>query len=346
MKQAVKILCGMFMLFLFAPVMQAQALSDGVYTASVETFYINPDTGVTDDGGSKNAAIGEGMCRSAVFESALVEVENGKTYVTIRMLLASNVKNTTFTVQQTAGDAGSYQSVSASMMAEDANSDSRDYRFAVPGAGSYIGCSMYVTPMGRDVKFYMQVQEGSASAGSGDFVVSISPKSEASTQESTSAPVSSAASGGASASTGGSTASVSQSTASGSAAAASTQTTTAAQSSTKTQDATGTQDAAASNSADASDETQDADDAQDVDDVQDEAEDAQDAVEVEKTSRETRGSNISVVETTGEDGLGTAAKVAIACAVVLVIAGAAGGYVYYMKKKKTKEVTQTGGDTK
>lgn len=343
MKQAAKILCGVFFLLVFAPVTQAQALSDGVYTAAVETYYLNPDTGETDDGGSKNAAIGEGMCRSAVFETALVEVENGKTYVTIRMLLASNVKNTTFTVQQTSGDASSYQSVSTSMMAEDATSDSRDYRFEVPSASSYIGCSMYVTPMGRDVKFYMQVQESGATSGGGNFVVSISQ---------TSAAPATTSSDSASASTNSNSASSSQSTqkaaqSSSTAAAASTQTASAAQSSTTTtSDAPSTQSSTAEgDSTDGAENAAQGDENPDSTEAEDEAALDEDADHATQASREARGSNISVVEKTEEEGLSTTAKVLIACAIVLLAAGGAGGYVYYMKKK-AKAVTQTGGDTK
>ena len=68
----------------------ASALSAGVYTASVVTTYYNPDTGEVDDGGTANAALGEGMCRSATGTTALVESDGTNTWVTIRLLLQSN----------------------------------------------------------------------------------------------------------------------------------------------------------------------------------------------------------------------------------------------------------------
>jgi hypothetical protein len=80
-----------------------------------------------------------------------------------------------FTVQQKAGDPASYASVSPRVVAEDAGADTADYRFSIPSVSSYIGCSTYVTPMGRDVKFYMNLS-GNLTAGSGDFVVSVKPK--------------------------------------------------------------------------------------------------------------------------------------------------------------------------
>ncbi len=66
----------------------------GVYTAHVTTTYTNPDTGKVDDGGSSNAALGEGMCRSATAETALVEIDHdGNVWLTLRLLLQSNCKN-------------------------------------------------------------------------------------------------------------------------------------------------------------------------------------------------------------------------------------------------------------
>ena len=50
----------------------AYAMEDGVYTVQTRVFYRNPDTGKIDDGGSGNEELGEGMCRSVVFEKALL----------------------------------------------------------------------------------------------------------------------------------------------------------------------------------------------------------------------------------------------------------------------------------
>jgi hypothetical protein len=154
------------------------AADDGVYLAATNTYYLNPDTGVTDDGGSKNAAIGEGMCRSVIYEKALVEIDGGRVYATVRVQLVSNMGAIKFTVQRKAGDPSSYSSVSPRIIAEDAGTDTADYRFEIPSVTSYIGCSTYVTPMGRDVKFYMNLSSG-LTEGSADFVVSVKPKTDA-----------------------------------------------------------------------------------------------------------------------------------------------------------------------
>ena len=149
----------------------ALALGMGAYTGSVVTSYYNPDTGNVDDGGTSNAELGEGMCRSATHTRGLVEVDkNGNTWVTIRLLLASNCKNAAF---YTRTGYNSYSRASHEITSENSASDSIDYRFRVPSAGTNIKATMYVTPMGRDVTWYLHVDPSSLSAGAGDFVVCI-----------------------------------------------------------------------------------------------------------------------------------------------------------------------------
>lgn len=153
-------------------VMSASAeTAPGVYTAGMVTTYYNPDTGIVDDGGTANAALGEGMCRSATDKTALVEVDgNGEIWLTVRLLLQSNCSNVAF---YTRNGYDSYSQVSYDVIAEDAANDSIDYRFKVTEAGQKIKCTMYVAPMGRDVLWYLYVDTGTLASGSGDFVVSI-----------------------------------------------------------------------------------------------------------------------------------------------------------------------------
>jgi hypothetical protein len=157
---------------------------DGAYTTATNTYYLNPDTGVTDDGGTKNAALGEGMCRSVVYDTALVELTGGKIYITVRLQLMSNMKDFRLFVQDE--PKGGYTKVTPRVMAEDAGADTADYRFEVPSVTAYMSWEMYVIPMGRDVKFYMNV-DGTLSAGSGDFIVSVKPT--ASPEPTTTAPI-------------------------------------------------------------------------------------------------------------------------------------------------------------
>ena len=177
-------------------VQPALALDFGVYTASTPTNYLNPDTGVTEDGGTQNVELGEGMCRSAVDKTALIEVDaDGNIYVTMRMLLYSNLSKIKFYTQAKSG--GSYSAVSASITAEDAANDSADFRIKVPKAGCNVKTTMYVAPMGRDVTFFWNVNAGTAKAGSGDFVVNIDlnakPKAEEPAAPATATPAKSEA---------------------------------------------------------------------------------------------------------------------------------------------------------
>lgn len=71
----------------------AGAAGNGAYTAATTTYYVNPDTGSTDDsGGDASTAIGEGMCRSVLGKTALVEIEDDTVWITLRVLLLSNLK--------------------------------------------------------------------------------------------------------------------------------------------------------------------------------------------------------------------------------------------------------------
>jgi hypothetical protein len=156
------------------------ALDSGIYTAHVVTSYYNPDTGTVDDGGTANDALGEGMCRSATGETALVEVDGEEIWLTIRLLLQSNCKDIKLATR-TGYD--HYSAVNYSIMAEDADNDSVDYRIKVSDAGVKMKGSMYVTPMGRDVLWYLYVDTSTLKAGSGDFVVSIDPDEPAQEQQ-------------------------------------------------------------------------------------------------------------------------------------------------------------------
>lgn len=160
----------LMMMFCALPA-KAAGLEPGVYTGTMVTTYYNPDTGNVDDGGTANAALGEGMCRSATDEACLVEVDQeGNVWITVRLLLQSNCKNVAL-YTRTGYD--SYSQVSYDIMSEDAGNDSIDYRIKVSDAGVKLKGTMYVTPMGRDVLWYLYVDTSTLKEGSGDFVVSI-----------------------------------------------------------------------------------------------------------------------------------------------------------------------------
>ena len=141
------------------------AASNGIYTATATSHYRHPTTGVIEDsGGEGSYVLGQSMTDSALNKAALVEVDpSGAIWVTIRLNLMDNIQSPQFQVD------GS--SVSATLMQEDYTNNTADYRMRVNSENSIIRCNMYVIPMGREVIFYITV--GGLSAGSGDFVTSI-----------------------------------------------------------------------------------------------------------------------------------------------------------------------------
>lgn len=161
-------LCSMVvMLALMAGITSVPVLaaSPGIYTATATSHYRHPTTGVIEDsGGESSYVLGQSMTDSALNKAALVEVDSsGATWITIRLNLMDNIQSPQFQVD------GS--SVSATLMQEDYSNNTADYRMRVNSENSIIRCNMYVIPMGREVICYITV--GGLSAGSGDFVTSI-----------------------------------------------------------------------------------------------------------------------------------------------------------------------------
>ena len=168
-RKAVRGLCGMVaMLALAASIvsMPASAASHGIYTATATAHYRHPTTGVIEDSGGENSAVlGQSMTESATNKKALVQVDaSGNTWITVRLNLMDNIQSPKFQVDG--------RSVSASLMQEDYGSNTADFRLRANSEKSIIRCNMYVTPMGREVIFYITV--GNLKSGSGDFVTSIS----------------------------------------------------------------------------------------------------------------------------------------------------------------------------
>lgn len=160
----------------------AAGTAPGVYTAYMTTDYYNPDTGNVDDGGTANAALGEGMCRSATDKTALVEVDaDGNVWLTVRLLLQSNCSDVKL---YTRSGYDSYTQVSYDVISEDAANDSIDYRIPVTQPDQKLKCTMYVSPMGREVLWYLYVDPSTLAAGSGDFVVSIDTEAAAAAAQS------------------------------------------------------------------------------------------------------------------------------------------------------------------
>lgn len=170
-----KLCCAVVVLALMAGItaVQALALSNGIYIATASPHYKHPVTGVIEDsGGEGSAVLGQSMTESALYNKALVEVDNkGTTYITVRLKLMDNIENPEFEVDG--------KSVSASLMQEDYTENTADYRMKVPSEKSIIKCSMYVVPMGRQVEFFITVSD--LTSGSGDFITSVTVDKPAAT---------------------------------------------------------------------------------------------------------------------------------------------------------------------
>lgn len=117
------------------------ALENGTYTVDTVTHYLNPDTGKTDDGGTGNAELGEGMCRSTVGKTAVVEQKAGSVDITMTMLLYSNLSNIRFALKNSNGQ---YDDIKYSIIKESSSNDSADLKFNAPSADTMVRVKMYV----------------------------------------------------------------------------------------------------------------------------------------------------------------------------------------------------------
>lgn len=149
------------------------ALSDGAYTVSRRTSYVSPDTGQTVDGGT-NIALGESMCASIIEDHLLVEQVGGKTYLTMGIGLMSNIQQVRIQVK---GSDGVYRDVELSQTGSTQRSGdtSNQYRFQVPSLDCIISPILYVTPMGRDVQFFVIPDPDSAQPGTGVYTSHLIP---------------------------------------------------------------------------------------------------------------------------------------------------------------------------
>lgn len=151
------------------PEMVMAAETEGVYTVSLERYFLDPQTGLSGWGTSSDQAIGQGMVEGAVSSTGLLEVTNGKCYLTVRITMAESVGTVSFG-ERTPG-AGSYKSLSSKCSQDRTSSNnSIDYSMAISSTASTFYGKMFVTKMGVEVTFFVKIGEG-RQPGSGDFAV-------------------------------------------------------------------------------------------------------------------------------------------------------------------------------
>lgn len=133
------------------------AASGTVYTAVIHPCYAHPVTGaIEDSGGEASYATGQGMVDGAVYTSGILEVtDSGEYYLTIRMSLMDYTSNHSFMVQNVGDSGWSSPSMGVTGNGSDNNGSTADICIQVPSENCVVRGSMYVTPMGRDVVFYL-----------------------------------------------------------------------------------------------------------------------------------------------------------------------------------------------
>ena len=150
-----------------APVMAAEG--DGVYTVNVNRYFLDPQTGLSGWGNSENEAIGQGMVESAVSGTGLLEVVDGRYYLTIRIILAGSVTNVSFGARN--NGASDFAGLAAYCTQDNtASNNTIDYCMEIPDTSCTVAGFMYVEKMGTDVVFFATLS-GSAQPGSADFAV-------------------------------------------------------------------------------------------------------------------------------------------------------------------------------
>jgi hypothetical protein len=130
----------------------AFALENGQYAVSNNTYYVNPDTGVSEDGG--DTSIGEGMARNAVKDVTLYEKSAAGQFVTLRLGQSSYIKDIRIQVD---GRAAAHE-----VTGKNESENTIDLRFPVNSDNPLIQPSFFVGPMNRDVTFYVKINAASA----------------------------------------------------------------------------------------------------------------------------------------------------------------------------------------
>ncbi len=173
MKIKVASLLFIFMLLMPTPV---YGFNDGAYLVTRTTSYVNPLTGQTEDGGT-NITLGDSMVSNIVENQLLIEQTGEKYYITIGLGLASNVKNVRFKIMNSLGtfsSVGSSQTGSSSANGDTVN----HYRIQVSSLDVYISPIIYVSPMARDVQFFIKPHIESATPGTGIYKSQMIPSNQ------------------------------------------------------------------------------------------------------------------------------------------------------------------------
>lgn len=167
------------------PVTSVHAESGSVYSCTINRCYSHPVTGeIEDSGGEASYATGQGMVEGAVYASGLMEVtDSGNYYLTIRMSLIDYTSGHSFSVQNVGDSGWSSTGVAVTANGSNSNGTTSDICIQVPSENCIVRVSMYVTPMGRNVTFYLypsDYSEGNSVGMNPAFVTEEAASAEAS----------------------------------------------------------------------------------------------------------------------------------------------------------------------
>ena len=166
----------------------------GLYTIDVTAAYLNPLTGITADGGTKNAAIGEGMSQGVISpvnsggdlnealnnqktngekrwsKAMLQRTSDGKLYATVRIHLMnwitrSDEQGPFIKVLQQDGSFKQVQATETKSYIEKYKDSYADYRFEVPNENFLAMVQMFVEPMNRPVRFFVTANTETIKSG-------------------------------------------------------------------------------------------------------------------------------------------------------------------------------------
>ncbi len=180
----------------------SKTLKPGIYNIDVTAEYLNPLTGITADGGTKNVSIGQGMCQGVIApvvtnntgslnealknqkssgerrwaKGQLQRMSDGKLYATVRIHLINWVKrdDTQGPFFKVLHENGEYELVKSKMTSEhiDKVKDSyADYTFEVPREKYSVMIQMFVEPMNRPVRYFVEVNPETIEQGAVDTMV-------------------------------------------------------------------------------------------------------------------------------------------------------------------------------
>lgn len=135
--------------------------------------YVNPDTGLTADGGD-NSPIGMAMSNNLVDKRMMLEhTPDGKYYITFSMVGMTFSKD----LRVYRIDANGKQIAAKHAVTYTSNQSlgTQHMRIEVKPTDKYISVRLFVMAMGRDVQFYITPELGNAQKGCGPFVSEFYP---------------------------------------------------------------------------------------------------------------------------------------------------------------------------